>query len=71
MEFLNLFEGSEDGVALIADGARRRRMIHLTVIFVDDVLHVGHELLLRLHQFSDNSSARKINSFYFIFIHLT
>lgn len=50
VKLLNLLEGTKEGVALVADESRRRRLVHLAVVDVHDVLHVADELFLRLHQ---------------------
>ena len=57
VKFLNLFEWTEKGIALVADFSRSRRMIHLAVVDVDYVFHIRHEFLFRFHQFLDDGPA--------------
>lgn len=54
MKFLDLFEGAEESVPLVADSPRCGGVVHLTVVNVDDVLHVGDEFLFSLDELAYN-----------------
>ncbi len=56
-KFLNLFEWTEKGIALVADFPRSGRMILLAVVNVDYVFRIRHKFLLRFHQFLDDGPA--------------
>ena len=55
VKFLNLFEWTEKGIALVANFPRSGWMIHLAVVDVDYVFHIRHEFLLSFHQFTHHS----------------
>jgi hypothetical protein len=59
VKLLNLFKWTEKGISLVADFPRSGRMIHLAVIDIDYVFHIGHEFLLRFHQLLDDGPVRQ------------
>ena len=63
MKFLDLFEGAEEGVTLIADFSRCRWVVHLAVVDVDNVFHISHEFFFRFNklfnQCSEGSSVKE------------
>lgn len=59
MKFLDLFKWTEEGVALIANFSWSGRVVHLAVVDVDHMFHVGDEFLLGFHQLLDDGPSDK------------